>query len=107
VLDLALIVRTAIFSATARIREQKRAKNEQENQVALSTQHSMCLAPSLELPATAMMASSLLSHPPDSVGSLVLGLRCSWCGGSAPMPRITGLHSLQPGEIQSRRRLMA
>jgi hypothetical protein len=26
-------------------------------------------------------------HPPASVGTLVLGLRCSWCAGSAPMPR--------------------
>src|ERR1700730_17449772 len=25
-------------------------------------------------------------HPLASVGSLVLGLRCSWCLGSAPMP---------------------
>jgi hypothetical protein len=35
-------------------------------------------------------------HPLASVGSLVLGLRCSWCPGSAPMPRITGLHALPP-----------
>jgi hypothetical protein len=35
-------------------------------------------------------------HPLASVGSLVLGLRCSWCGGSAPMPKITGLHRLPP-----------
>ena len=26
-------------------------------------------------------------HPLASVGTLVLGLRCSWCAGSAPMPR--------------------
>jgi hypothetical protein len=26
----------------------------------------------------------------------VLGLRCSWCPGSAPMPVITGLHALPP-----------
>jgi hypothetical protein len=25
-------------------------------------------------------------HPLASVGSLVLGLRCSWCPGAAPMP---------------------
>jgi hypothetical protein len=25
-------------------------------------------------------------HPLASVGSLVLGLQCSWCPGSAPMP---------------------
>jgi hypothetical protein len=30
-------------------------------------------------------------HPLASVGSLVLGLRCSWCRGVAPMPKITGL----------------
>ena len=30
-------------------------------------------------------------HPLASVGSLILGLRCSWCLGSAPMPVITGL----------------
>ena len=35
-------------------------------------------------------------HPLASVGSLVLGLRCSWCPGSAPIPRITGLHALPP-----------
>jgi hypothetical protein len=33
-------------------------------------------------------------HPLASIGSLVLGLRCSWCPGSAPMPVITGLHAL-------------
>ncbi len=35
-------------------------------------------------------------HPLASVGSLVLGLRCSWCSSSAPMPRITRLHQSQP-----------
>jgi hypothetical protein len=30
-------------------------------------------------------------HPLASVGALMLGLRCSWCPGSAPMPRLTGL----------------
>jgi hypothetical protein len=29
-------------------------------------------------------------HPLASVGSLVLGLRCSWCPGFAPMPKIMG-----------------
>jgi hypothetical protein len=29
-------------------------------------------------------------HPLASVGTLVLGLRCSWCPGSAPMPKILG-----------------
>jgi hypothetical protein len=35
-------------------------------------------------------------HPLASVGSLVLGLRCTWCGGAAPMPKITGLHAVPP-----------
>ena len=35
-------------------------------------------------------------HPLASVGSLVLGLRCSWCPGAAPMPVITGLYALPP-----------
>ena len=35
-------------------------------------------------------------HPLASVGSLALGLRCSWCLGSAPRPVITGLHALPP-----------
>ncbi len=35
-------------------------------------------------------------HPLASVGTLVLGLRCSWCPGSAPMPKILGLHALPP-----------
>jgi hypothetical protein len=35
-------------------------------------------------------------HPLASVGSLVLGLRCSWCPASAPTPRITGLDALPP-----------
>ena len=35
-------------------------------------------------------------HPLASVGSLVLGLRCSWCPGTAPMPVLTGLHALRP-----------
>jgi hypothetical protein len=29
-------------------------------------------------------------HPLASVGTLVLGLRCSWCPGSAPMPKRPG-----------------
>jgi hypothetical protein len=32
-------------------------------------------------------------HPLASICSLVLGLRCSWCQGAGPMPRILGLHS--------------
>jgi hypothetical protein len=35
-------------------------------------------------------------HPLASVAALVLGLRCSWCPESAPMPRILGLHALPP-----------
>jgi hypothetical protein len=35
-------------------------------------------------------------HPLASVGSLVLALRCSWCPGSAQMPKIVGLHALPP-----------
>jgi hypothetical protein len=27
-------------------------------------------------------------HPLASIGTLVLGLRCSWCLGSAPMPKL-------------------
>jgi hypothetical protein len=33
-------------------------------------------------------------HPLASVGTLVLGLRCSWCPGSAPMSKILGLYAL-------------
>jgi hypothetical protein len=29
-------------------------------------------------------------HPLASVGTLALGLRCSWCPGSAPMPKLPG-----------------
>ena len=32
-------------------------------------------------------------HPLASVGSLVLGLRCSWWPISAPMPRVVGLRA--------------
>jgi hypothetical protein len=35
-------------------------------------------------------------HPLASVGSLVLGLRCSMCPGSAPMPVVKGLHAFPP-----------
>jgi hypothetical protein len=35
-------------------------------------------------------------HPFASVGSVVLGLRCSWRPGCAPMPKIVGLHPLPP-----------
>src|SRR5262249_31711214 len=36
------------------------------------------------------------SGAPSSVGILVLGLRCSWCPGNAPMPVLIGLHALPP-----------
>jgi hypothetical protein len=32
-------------------------------------------------------------HPLASVDTLVLGLRCSWCPGSAPMPKLLGLYA--------------
>jgi hypothetical protein len=35
-------------------------------------------------------------HPLASVGTLVLGLRCSWCPGLAPMPKLLGLFTLPP-----------
>ena len=35
-------------------------------------------------------------HPLASVESLVLGLKCSWCPGSAPMPKLMGLFALPP-----------
>jgi hypothetical protein len=43
-------------------------------------------------------------HPLASIGSLVLGLRCSWCpGGNAPMPVLTGLHAAAPTAGWSKR----
>jgi hypothetical protein len=35
-------------------------------------------------------------HPLALVGTLVLGLRCSWCPGTAPMPKLLGLYALPP-----------
>jgi hypothetical protein len=35
-------------------------------------------------------------HPLASAGSLVLGLRCSFCHGNAPMPVLNGLHAVPP-----------
>jgi hypothetical protein len=35
-------------------------------------------------------------HRLASVGSRVLGLLCSFCPGSAPMPVLNGLHALPP-----------
>jgi len=40
-------------------------------------------------------------HPQATVGSLVLGLRCSWCPGSAPMPVLNGLHAFPPAASQN------
>jgi len=40
-------------------------------------------------------------HPLASVGTLVLGLRCGWCPGSAPMPKLLGLHALPPVQISA------
>jgi hypothetical protein len=42
-------------------------------------------------------------HPLASVGSLVFGLRCSFCPGSAPMPVLTGLHAAPPAARWSKR----
>ena len=39
-------------------------------------------------------------HPLASVGTLVLGLRCSWCPSSAPMPKLLGLYALPPAARQ-------
>jgi hypothetical protein len=39
-------------------------------------------------------------HPLASVGTLVLGLRCSWCPGSAPMPKLLDLYALPPANRQ-------
>ena len=39
-------------------------------------------------------------HPLASVGTLVLALRCSWCPGSAPMPKLLGLYALPPANRQ-------
>ena len=40
-------------------------------------------------------------HPLASVGSLVLGLRCSMCRGSTPMPVLHGLHTAPPAAKRS------
>jgi len=32
-------------------------------------------------------------HPLASVGSLIFGLRCSWCPGSVPLPLLKGLYA--------------
>ena len=40
-------------------------------------------------------------HPLASVGSLVLGLRCSMCPGATPMPVLHGLHTASPAAKRS------
>jgi hypothetical protein len=35
-------------------------------------------------------------HPLATVGSLVIGLRCSMCPGSAPVPVLNGLYAAPP-----------
>jgi hypothetical protein len=44
--------------------------------------------------STAVDLRTVDRHPLASVGTLVLGLRCSWCPGSAPMPKLIGLRAL-------------
>jgi hypothetical protein len=46
-------------------------------------------------------------HPLASVGTLVLGLRCSWCLGSAPMPRSSDCTRCRRRRRQPRRRFEA
>jgi len=46
-------------------------------------------------------------HPLASIGTLVLGLRCSWCPGSAPMPKLIGLFALPPARRKSSRQCSA
>jgi hypothetical protein len=46
--------------------------------------------------STAIDLRTVDRHPLASVGTLVLGLRCSWCPGSAPMPKLIGLFALPP-----------
>jgi hypothetical protein len=43
-------------------------------------------------------------HPLASAGSLVLGLRCSRCPISAPMPNVKGSYALPPAGNQTERR---
>jgi hypothetical protein len=46
--------------------------------------------------STAIDLRTVDRHPLASVATLVLGLRCSWCPGSAPMPKLLGLSALPP-----------
>jgi hypothetical protein len=47
---------------------------------------------------------------PTKTATMVLGLRCSWCPGSAPMPKLIGLYALPPakrqGSVSDRRPLV-
>jgi hypothetical protein len=58
--------------------------------------------PSLDTRGTsrAIDLRTLARHPLASVGALVLGLRCSWCPGTAPMPKLLGLYALPPAKRQ-------
>jgi hypothetical protein len=47
------------------------------------------------------MTSRMGLDPLASVGTLVFGLRCSWCPGSAPMPKLLGLYALRPAARQA------
>jgi hypothetical protein len=38
--------------------------------------------------------------PLASVVTLVLGLRCSWCPGSAPMPKLPGVYTPPPSGFE-------
>jgi hypothetical protein len=49
-------------------------------------------------PSRAIDLRTVDRHPLASVGTLVLGLRCSWCQGVAPMPRLSASASL-PGQV--------
>jgi hypothetical protein len=46
-------------------------------------------------------------HPLASVGTLLLGVWCSWCPGSAPMPKLLKLYPLAParGLISGHRKI--
>lgn len=50
----------------------------------------------------AMDVRTIDRHPLASVGSLVLGLQCTWCQDDAPMPVLTGLHALPPAASWSK-----
>jgi hypothetical protein len=43
-------------------------------------------------PAAASMRGPSIATPLASIEALCSGLQCTWCGGAAPIPKITGLH---------------